>query len=345
MLCPSCGARNPDGARWCSLCLHRFESARGESGRTPSARAGFSPGPTRQESPGAAFAATATRSSGIVLPVALIDGPDEQNSTSNPAPRPEQLGPAGLSSAPRAVSARAAALGIVLTDYGELAWSCRRCGTANSIDYLDCSVCGWSLFEPLKKQADPARPVTPDVRRVRAWGIVPGGGQWVLGRKGDAIARGALVVWLIGVGIALSNPLVKWAQLLFLMSGVAAWAVSARDAIKSVAETGTGSADRDGLRNPGSSEDLLGGRRLLVAFLVSLMALFSVSFFLAFEVTKSTSKLPAATAERTDPSTGATVSEPVDGPTTGSPADEGSGAAGGPVGPAVGPPAGMEGVS
>ncbi len=295
----------------------------------------------RQRFGGDTVAARATLSSGILLPLALVDHPRAQSSSSDEAPRPRAIGPSSFPSADRAPSGRAAALGISLAENGDLSWSCHRCGTQNSIDYLDCPVCGWSLFQPLKGQPTPERPPCPHPSRVRLWSIVPGGGQWALGRKGDGLARAALVVWLLGVGVALSDPLVRWAQFLFLAAGVTAWVLSARDALSSATHSPPGEGGASSSAGSRGADELLGGRRVLAAFLASLMALFSVSFFLAYEVAKSTSKLPATATERTDPSSGATVSEPVGGPPVGAPTEGGSRS----TGPLSGPPAGIEGVS
>ena len=69
--------------------------------------------------------------------------------------------------------------------------------------------------------------------------FLPGLGHWKLGRKGDAVARFVLVVWVFGAGLALAlarsgkglGPLASL-LLLFVGSMLILWLVSAIDAYR-----------------------------------------------------------------------------------------------------------------
>ncbi len=136
MQCPSCGAANSESSRWCTLCLTKFAPAEpprpsdytkfGEALVTAGAEpiAGL-----RRSASGFSHnsvSASVSRASGITIPI------------------PEHSPPPSAVK----VSERASKLGISVEAPGVLTWECKRCRTRNEIDYIDCRVCGWSLFEP-----------------------------------------------------------------------------------------------------------------------------------------------------------------------------------------------------
>jgi hypothetical protein len=117
-----------------------------------------------------------------------------------------------------------------------------------------------------------------------------------MGMKGEALARGALVAWLVVVSVLISSPVARWAQILLLGLGLACWAVSAFDAVRLASGTEGG---------------LLAGRRIAVAFVSSLLVVFSISFIIGSTVAKSTRTSVTTVGERTDPGSGAIVKGPL----------------------------------
>ncbi|HEV3353610.1 MAG TPA: hypothetical protein VG076_11845 [Acidimicrobiales bacterium] len=41
MICPTCGARNPEGSQWCEVCLHRFGPLRPPTPKLPESKTAF----------------------------------------------------------------------------------------------------------------------------------------------------------------------------------------------------------------------------------------------------------------------------------------------------------------
>ncbi len=129
----------------------------------------------------------------------------------------------------------------------------------------------------------------------------------MLGLKGQAVARAALIAWLVAVAFALSDPVVRWAQALFLISAAVVWSASAYDAVQEARS---------------KEPQILGGRRLALAFVASLVMLFSVSFYLGFTAAKSHRSSSAQLSRPTEEGTGAAFDQPNPGQTVRPPSEE-----------------------
>lgn len=165
MRCHACGARNPDGAAWCSQCYARTDAA--------------------PDAPGVSDATgTADRSD-------AADVPDATDA----AARGDAAG----------TTARDAAARDVRTVGGEVEWRCGVCETWTPLAVDRCAVCGaprrgFGESEPL-----PTPDRADLGRLTAASALVPGLGHLLVGRLGTGIARMVLAVsWLLG-GVAIAR--------------------------------------------------------------------------------------------------------------------------------------------
>lgn len=158
MRCPSCGARNPDDAAWCSQCYARF-GAVAEASERP------------EEHP----------------------GPQEESET---APQAEEDEPASDDAPVQRGDVRKSA-------DGTLEWRCGRCDTWNPIAADRCGVCGGTFADTVRGRAEDDMPARDPGSVLAASVVLPGLGHAMLGRTGEAIARGGTyLLWLVG-GLAL----------------------------------------------------------------------------------------------------------------------------------------------
>ena len=199
--CPNCGALVSADADWCGQCFERLRHA--------------------PEPPLAPAMAAAD-----VMP-------EPAEGTSEPADRalarePSDIGPSFRMTVD--------VTGIEATESGTV-WICPGCEQKNPMALSTCSVCG-TPFARLFEEPE----TTPHVEPGRALAlslVLPGLGHWKLGRKGDAVARIVLVVWVVGAALALAvarsgkglGPLASL-FLLFVGSALILWLVSALDAYR-----------------------------------------------------------------------------------------------------------------
>jgi hypothetical protein len=122
-------------------------------------------------------------------------------------------------------------------DEGRAAWTCPTCETRNPIEASACAACGTPFGHLL---AEPVQRPEIEPRTAALWSaLLPGLGHWMLGLRGDAIARFAVFGWSFGAlliltvsrlgkGLGATVPLF----VLFAASTVAVWVTSVVDAYR-----------------------------------------------------------------------------------------------------------------
>lgn len=81
-----------------------------------------------------------------------------------------------------------------------IVWDCPTCGTENPIDSRVCSACNTPFRRVLEEPPDPI-PVDPG-RAATLSLFFPGIGHFVIGRKGEAFARGVIFAFAFITGLA-----------------------------------------------------------------------------------------------------------------------------------------------
>lgn len=214
MNCPACGARTAEGAQWCGLCHQPLQAAHEAAATSePGATATFDP---------------------AVLAAAEQAWDALAGTTTEAATAP--------ASDPRVLQETDRFLGehrMVLLDSGERGWVCRLCAHVQPLVDATCPACGTSLFSVETER--PRRP-TGSPSAALAWSVVPGGGQWYLGLRAQALARASLI--LLSLAAAISFPARGALGALRLATALLCallWIVSAIDA-RAVARQGAGAA-------------------------------------------------------------------------------------------------------
>ncbi|MFN8104902.1 MAG: hypothetical protein U0U69_10615 [Acidimicrobiia bacterium] len=214
MNCPACGARTAEGAQWCGLCHQPLRAVHEAAATTaPAAAATFDP----------ATLAAAERA------WEALSGPGDEP-------------PAAPASEPRVAQETGRFLGehqMVLLDSGERGWVCRLCAHVQALTEATCPACGTSLFSI---ETERERRPTGTPAAALLWSIVPGGGQWYLGLRAQALARASLI--LLSLAAAISFPArgaLGALRLATAMLCALLWIVSAIDA-RAVARQGPGAA-------------------------------------------------------------------------------------------------------
>jgi ribosomal protein L40E len=160
-----------------------------------------------------------------------LERPGARTETDGPATSPP-TGTAG----PRAI--RGTSGGAIEVQGGTLAWTCPVCEHRNPIEANACSACG-TPFGRLLSEPEAAPDIEPQAAAV--WSMLwPGLGHWKLGRRADAVARGAMFAWAFGAlmvvlvsrfgrgGLGPTFPLFA----LFLGASLMIYVVSAVDAYR-----------------------------------------------------------------------------------------------------------------
>ena len=209
--CPSCGASNPAGSSWCSLCFHRFDPS--DAGAPSDVEA----------------------SSDVEAPsVAVLDpGPGpERKDVDRPAP-----------TAPPPPPSRGQQSGLPDAEEGSTdeTWTCRFCEAEVSMDQIDCPVCGHTIYESFGGSAP-----TIDVEPMEALrrSALPGGGHFLVdeGLIGGLIM--ALTAISLAMGIYLSIIGVVAFGVALIFTALVLWALAAHDAFR----IASGAADQIFLR-------------------------------------------------------------------------------------------------
>ena len=127
-----------------------------------------------------------------------------------------------------------------VTRHGDsLTWTCPACDATNDIESANCVRCGSSFAsffvppEPVAPRQVPSRPAAV------LSAAVPGLGHWALGRRGEAIARGVLYVWTVGLSVLLlarppetGRAVVRGIGALFLLAAAGLWIVSMLETLR-----------------------------------------------------------------------------------------------------------------
>lgn len=153
----------------------------------------------------------------------------------SPPPPPPPLPPTAQSPAaggapapPNVVGFRSA--GVFTVGEGGITWRCSRCDTDNLLAAQVCTVCGASFADTIRPQSErPAR----DPNEVAMFSLLfPGAGHWRLQMHGQAVARGLLGLWVMGVAIVgfLQGSLLL--GLPFLLVLFTLWGLAAHDAYR-----------------------------------------------------------------------------------------------------------------
>lgn len=217
MICPGCGARATEGARWCGLCLQPFVADEEVAATAPVA--------LRQD------------------PAVIAATQQAWDALTPPAPAPAPAVPVGAAAAePVVVGETGRMLGehrmVVLLD-GTTGWVCRLCGHAQVLADSTCPACGTSLFSIETERAE--RP-TGEPTTALLWSLIPGGGQWYLGLRAQALARASLIVLALAAAVSFpARGALGALRLAMALLCTLLWVVSAIDA-RAVARQGPDAA-------------------------------------------------------------------------------------------------------
>ena len=184
-------------------------------------------------------------------------------------PQPQTPGSAA-SAAPAPGAAVASPAGDVTSSGGnfrrrgeEIEWACPACGEFNSIDLLQCTVCGTEFAAQFRTEPDDVERNWTQAMAMSA--IVPGSGHIGIGRYGSGWARLVLfMAWLLG-GVLLAaggGSRATLAALPLFIGALVVWAVSLVDLTRLRAK----------------QEELLIGRRLLW-LVIGVLVLLGVAMF------------------------------------------------------------------
>jgi hypothetical protein len=179
MHCPRCNSLNPDDAKFCSLCLTRFDVT------SPSEQP-LSPEQNDVSEDPALHV-------GLVPRLQPEGSPETQEAWERVAIQPREKGA-------EATSGPVRKRGDVVT------WICPSCENENPMSMNLCSVCGTSFFDAFKPP-EPERTAPPkDARIAGVLSIIPGLGHLYLGDKIDGFARVVLGAWWLLTAIFLPAP-------------------------------------------------------------------------------------------------------------------------------------------
>jgi TM2 domain-containing membrane protein YozV len=206
--CPNCGGLVGADAEWCTQCFTRLDIAQSE----PPAEAGEGgvarPGVTQPSSTPQSESEGGTGPAGLSRDVGSLS-----EAGARPA-SPTRSGPA-------------ADLGerVIHSRGDTIVWTCPACGTENPIDSPICSACGTPFRQMLR---EPEEPIDIDPGRAAMLSLIfPGIGHFLVGRRGDGLARGvvfafALVTGIVSLGAVTRGSGGLYTLLMVMSLGVAA---------------------------------------------------------------------------------------------------------------------------
>jgi hypothetical protein len=192
--CPTCNARNPDEAQWCSQCLASLRDEPEplpEPGVDPDAVADTSATPAAQD--------TSAHGQAEV-------GQDGELLTSGG--------------------------GRFRRHEGEIEWRCEVCQSWNLVGLARCTVCATPMTGPEAAPAPDRRATPPVVLLLTV--LLPGAGHAALGRMATAWARGlTYLLWLLGgttlLITALSSSESPLPGVILLLGAAALWLITLLD--------------------------------------------------------------------------------------------------------------------
>lgn len=238
MRCPSCGARNPDSAAWCTQCYQTFADEGAAPAEAEEASVPADAEPDAADHPDADPGGTR--------------GPD--------AP----VGPAPVASATGTGSDDDGTVGEVGAPVGDAAardegerfrgadggleWRCAVCSSWNPLEASACSICGAPFGRTVADE--PETVVDRDATTVLLLSaVLPGAGHLALGRTVDGVVRAVMyVLWLAGalalLRAAAGTPAPALPAAPLGIGALALWVLSALDAV------GLAEGSRDQLLTP-----------------------------------------------------------------------------------------------
>jgi hypothetical protein len=254
--CPACGGLNSPTAQWCGQCLSPFAAPPPPPPQSaPETEAEeFDPlAPwqefTREQEP---------RKTGIA-------GTEEFDPLT--APALGSMAPSAIADPPPPPAATVRR-GAWQVEGDVIMWTCSICEHHNPLEARSCEVCGatFAIEMTTKDSSRPAR--DPNAAALYSL-FFPGAGHAYLGLVGQAVARGVMSVWVVGVALLSMLSGGGSASLLLSLSyGLAAvglWLAAAHDAYREA-------KDQPGLV-------VLSGRRFLYVTIALISVLFMVMIF------------------------------------------------------------------
>lgn len=196
MNCPKCNTPNSESARWCALCLEKFDARSAVPDSAPP------PPPVQQ------MAEMGQAKVTDVSPLPLAQ---------EPSPFPSAV---GSQQAP-------------LRKVGDqLVWTCPTCSKDNSFDQNNCGACGTSLYDMFRTPVETHRAQNQNPNIAAVLSLIPGVGHFYLRRVAQGIVRITLGVWWLFSAILISgaNKLLDFIQYMFWIAFIGLVVVSVLDA-------------------------------------------------------------------------------------------------------------------
>lgn len=154
------------------------------------------------------------------------------------APRPPPPPDAGRSDGERIVRATGDAI----------VWACPACSTENPIESKVCSACGTPFRRVLEKPPDP---ITIDPGRAATLSLFfPGVGHYVIGRKGEAFARGVIFTFAFITGLSSLAAVRSGSGGLYFLLMVLAFGVAAALYVVTTLDAGRAAERQEPLLQP-----------------------------------------------------------------------------------------------
>lgn len=185
MRCDNCGARNPEGATWCTQCYTSFTSDPPETATAAPEAPPVAPAP---DAPGTAPAtgshSAPTADGPRTAPTVEADAAEGRDTSTEPAGPPPSV----------------VEVGDVRDLDGVVEWRCRACESWVALEMPSCHACG-SPRAGFGEQPRSEATVAPSEhgKVLTAAAIFPGVGHLRAGRTGSGATRFALgLLWLIG---------------------------------------------------------------------------------------------------------------------------------------------------
>jgi ribosomal protein L40E len=122
--------------------------------------------------------------------------------------------------------------GFVRAD-GVLRWTCPACEAANPMEAAACVRCGSAFSSLFGAPRNPGPARASGKGALIASAIVPGAGHWLLGARAEAVARGVLYVWTLGLSVLLlvrppgvGRGIVRGVAVIFGIAAAGVWLLS-----------------------------------------------------------------------------------------------------------------------
>lgn len=129
-----------------------------------------------------------------------------------------------------------------------IVWDCPACGTENPIDSRICSACNTPFRRVLE---EPAPPINVDPGRAATLSLFfPGVGHYVLGRKGEAFARGVIFTFAFITGLASLAAVRSGSGGLYLLLMVLAFAIAGGIYVLTTIDAGRAAERQEPLLQP-----------------------------------------------------------------------------------------------